>query len=63
MWALPADVRQVVELSAPKYAALHRRETDAMNHALVAGLASRGMSVTTAWRSLPPLLPRFVHKL
>ena len=46
--ALPADVRQVVELNAAKYASLQRRETDAMNHALVAGLAGRGMIVNEA---------------
>src|SRR5574341_230669 len=43
--ALPAEVREVVERHAAGYAALQRRETDAMNAALVAGLARRGMRV------------------
>ena len=46
--ALPADVRDVVELNAAKYAALQRRETDAMNRSLFAGLAARGMIVNEA---------------
>lgn len=46
--ALPADVRDVVERNAATYAALQRRETDATNHALVEGLAARGMIVNAA---------------
>jgi tripartite ATP-independent transporter DctP family solute receptor len=46
--ALPDDVRAVIERVAMDYAARQRRETDALNTALVERLGARGMIFTTA---------------
>lgn len=46
--ALPADMREVVERNAAKYALLQRADTEAINAAGADELARRGMRVTTA---------------
>ncbi len=46
--ALPADIKQVVERNAEKFALLQRQDTEAINAAGTEELAGRGMTVTIA---------------
>jgi TRAP-type transport system periplasmic protein len=46
--ALPAEIQQVVERNAEKYALLQRQDTEAINAAGAEELARLGMTVTTA---------------
>jgi TRAP-type transport system periplasmic protein len=46
--ALPAEIQQVIERNAEKYALLQRQDTEAINAAGAEELGRRGMTVTTA---------------